>query len=101
MKTYTHNLYLIERTKLLEGALCQSLTFSNPLENKCDVISALISVKDGGNNDTTELYPPCTEVKLVVTQHDVYDEETKQTVDIEKEFYYIVGGDDSTEISVN
>ena len=53
------------------------------------------------NNDTTELYPPCTEVKLVVTQHDVYDEETKQTVDIKKEFYYIVGSDDSTEISVN
>lgn len=29
MKTYTHNLYLIERTKLLEGILCQSLTFTN------------------------------------------------------------------------
>lgn len=32
-KTYTHNLYLIERTKLLEGILCQSITFTNSLGN--------------------------------------------------------------------
>ena len=31
--TYTHELYLIERTKLLEGVFCQSLTFTNPLIN--------------------------------------------------------------------
>jgi hypothetical protein len=31
--TYTHNLYLIERTKLLEGTLCQSITFTNSLGN--------------------------------------------------------------------
>lgn len=28
---YKHNLYLIERTKLLEGVYCQSLTFTNAL----------------------------------------------------------------------
>ena len=31
MKSYTHDLYLVERTKLLEGILCQSLTFTNSL----------------------------------------------------------------------
>ena len=35
----------------------------------------------------TELYPPNTEVKIVIEQGDG-----------EKEFYYIVGEDDSTEI---
>ncbi len=30
-KVYEHTLYLIERTKLLEGLLCQSITFTNSL----------------------------------------------------------------------
>ena len=41
------------------------------------------------NNDETELYPPNTEVKIVIEQSEE-----------RKEFYYIVG-DDSTEFSVN
>ena len=42
-----------------------------------------------------------THAVCLIRCFDVYDEETKQTVDIKKEFYYIVGDDDSTEISVN
>ena len=42
------------------------------------------------NNDKTEIYPPNTEVKIVIEQGEE-----------KKEFYYIVGDDDSTEISVN
>lgn len=30
---FKHELYLIERTKLLEGTYCQSLTFTNPKGN--------------------------------------------------------------------
>lgn len=33
---YRHSKYLIERTKLLDGVLCGSLTFTNPLKNHYD-----------------------------------------------------------------
>ncbi|MBQ7760449.1 MAG: hypothetical protein IJ400_00180 [Clostridia bacterium] len=29
MKAYKHDIYLIERTKLLEGIVCQSIAFTN------------------------------------------------------------------------
>lgn len=44
MKTYKHKIYLVERTKLLEGTLCQSITFTNPLGNNYTVQNALPTV---------------------------------------------------------
>ncbi len=48
--TYTHELYLIERTKLLEGILCQSITFTNPLGKFYlkNPVDALCDYKSGG-----------------------------------------------------
>ena len=52
---YTHELYLIERTKLLEGVLCQSISFTNPLERNYRETSALFSYAGvGGINPIAE-----------------------------------------------
>ena len=46
--TYTHELYLIERTKLLEGILCQSMTFTNTLGNNGTAYkSSAFNIYDG------------------------------------------------------
>jgi hypothetical protein len=53
MIAYKHDLYLIERTKLLEGIVCQSITLTNSLyRDYGDRYSALIDynvIRDGSN----------------------------------------------------
>ncbi|MBO5356287.1 MAG: hypothetical protein J6A95_00840 [Clostridia bacterium] len=73
-----------EDNYVLKGEVALPITTEELLDEELDRAFVVL------NNDTTELYPPNTEVKIVIEQ----GEETK-------EFYYIVGDDDSTEISVN
>lgn len=60
MKSYRHDIYLIEPTKKLEGIVCQSLTFTNTLKRQwgegslIEPVSALnsVSVSTGGLIDS-------------------------------------------------
>ena len=44
---YKHDLYLIERTKLLEGIYCSSLTFTNSIKQDDNSLNLLIAAKGG------------------------------------------------------
>lgn len=60
MQTYTHNLYLIEKTKLLEGILCQSLSFTNVLGKqwgKGDVFYPANALTYFSHNERSENLP--------------------------------------------
>ena len=56
---YTHELYLIERTKLLEGILCQSISFTNALGVGRGQQSALSSYS---GSDTSRIPPIVKEI---------------------------------------
>lgn len=58
MRFFTHKLNLIERTKLLEGIFCQSLTFTNKLETPYTDVSASALSSYSRLNNGTIVYPP-------------------------------------------
>lgn len=53
-KKYNHQLYLIETTKILEGYIGDSITFTNPLGNSYDGRSAIFTKT--GVNETTDYF---------------------------------------------
>ena len=73
---YTHILSLIERTKLLEGIVCQSLTFTDALEKYRKQESAIIRTVSG--------YDP------TLGDDEIYGQVSKTIVDVIKEAFNYV-----------
>ena len=61
MKSYKHDLYLIEPTKLLEGILCQSLSFTNTLGTAYLESPVYASVNGYTNTTPVGYFPAITQ----------------------------------------
>ncbi len=70
---YKHDIYLIERTKLLEGIYCSSLTFTNALPRDYSVVLSRVSPENMNNMQPLPVgfygYPSITSPRLNTTDY--------------------------------
>ena len=74
---YKHSVYLIERTKLLDGIVCSSLTFTNSLEINCMPPSIkndeAVYTNDGVSSNITDLIYAVSNPVVLDIKKNVYE----------------------------